>query len=564
MRRAYAWLLLALSGCNPTSGFADSADAALPSVKRYFDGAGSQLIDGPWSRVVVDLDSDTLYHVGARRLDDKQPTFHLFGADARDGCAVTPNAGTWLMGKSNAAPFRVLPFLEDIDERGRGRLRFTTLDCQVQELAVADAGRPYPRLYDHGYLVPTKRGYTFADPWSGETREIAADVTRVLVWNNVVLLWADGQLKSFTDQFEVGDTWGSKLQAVVPINDSFLVEDADGLHHVTLDRTSMALSSEDVLSGACHLQHSSIVSYGQDSARVVLEQPCGDPQPSIVHMDTTTFEVLDSFQLPFEADATHARALVAGTDANGEQLPLSALYLTDVDADDLGTAWAWQAGAGAPIKLGEHAELDSVFLEPPESPWSGSVQINYQPLGDLIAHDWVHFRWDGTVEPIAERIVRNTSSGEVLVNFDGMAGDLPQFSGDGYRVLAKGVSPYAGEATSYAGERHHARVDHFDGNAGRVLLGTDAKDPSSWDVVGNGAPPESLRFAWFMPALMFIEDWDPDSNTGSLVAYNYELDARDTIAEGVSSFDLTSYPWDGVLYSVPRGKKRGIWFSKAK
>ena len=67
-----------------------------------------------------------------------------------------------------------------------------------------------------------------------------------------------------------------------------------------------------------------------------------------------------------------------------------------------------------------------------------------------------------------------------------------------------------------------------------------------------------------MPALLFIENWDPDTKTGSLVAYNYELDARSTIAEGVSSFDLTSYPWDGVVYSIPRGKKQGIWFSRAK
>ncbi len=170
----------------------------------------------------------------------------------------------------------------------------------------------------------------------------------------------------------------------------------------------------------------------------------------------------------------------------------------------------------------------------------------------------------GTTEPIAERIVRNTSNGEVLVNFDGVAGDLPQFAGDGYRVLAKGVAPYGLELTSTIGPRHHARVDHFDGSGGRLLIGSGDEDRSSWDVVGSSVPPEMLRFAWFMPALLFIEDWDPDSNTGSLVAYNYELDARDTIAVGVSSFDLTNYPWEGVVYTVPRGKHRGIWFSKAK
>jgi hypothetical protein len=32
----------------------------------------------------------------------------------------------------------------------------------------------------------------------------------------------------------------------------------------------------------------------------------------------------------------------------------------------------------------------------------------------------------------------------------------------------------------------------------------------------------------------------------------------------VSSFELTSYPWDGGVYAVPRGAQPGIWFSKAK
>jgi hypothetical protein len=514
--------------------------------------------------VVVDLDSDTLYHVGARRLDDEEPTFHLFGADARSGCAVSPNAGTWLMGKPEAAPFRLLPFLEDIDDNGRGRLRFTTLDCKVQDFVLEDAGRPYPRLYQNGYLIPTKLGYTFADPWSGESHEIAGTLQGVLLWNDRVLLWADDKLKSFSDQFEPGSEWGNKPVAIVPIKDAFLVEDADGLHRVTLDRESLELSQEDVLPDACHLQHSSIISSDENGGWVVLQQPCGNPKPTLLHLDAATFETLDSFELPFEAEAQQARALVAGaTDEEGPR-PLALLYLTDAAADGMGTVWAWQAGAEAPIKLGERADLDAVFLEPADSDWSGVAQTNYQPLGDFVAHDWIHFRWDGATEAIAERIVRNASSGEVIVNFDGVAGDLPQFDDDGYRVVAEGVPPYAGEATSYTGQRHHARIDHFDGVAGRVLLGTDAKDPSSWSEVGNDVPPDSLRFSWFMPALLFLEDWDPAAKTGSLVAYNYELDARTTIAKGVSSFDLTSYPWEAVIYSVPKGKQRGIWLSKAK
>jgi hypothetical protein len=558
MRRAYAAIFSVLLGCDPTRGLADTADAALPNEKRYFDGAGSQLVGGPWNRVVVDLNGDTGYHVGARRIDDEEPTFHLFGADAQTGCQVSPNAGTWLVAKSAAAPFRLVPFVESLDERGRGRLRFTTLDCQVQELAIEDAGRPYPRLYDNGYLVPTKKGYTFADPWSGTSREIAADLTSVLVWQESALLWADGELKSFSDEFEPGYEWGNRLVAAVPIEDDFLVEDADGLHHVTFDADSLEIHAERVLDGACHLQRSSSIPSDEKGGWVVLEQPCGNPKPTLLHLDGATFETLDTFELPFEADATNARALLSGP------TPVTVLYLTDVDAEGLGTAWAWHSGAEAAIQLGERALLDTVFLEPSDSDWAGVVQTNYQTLGGYTAHDWLHFRWDGTTQVIAEHIVRNSSNGELLVNFDGVAGDLPEFDEESYRVVAEAVPPYAGAVNSYAGERHYARVDHFDGQTGRIRLGTDAQDPTAWDVLAEGAQPESPRFAWFMPALVFIEGWDPATKTGSLVAYNYDLDARTTIAERVSSFDLTSYPWDGVVYTVPQGKQRGIWFSKAK
>jgi hypothetical protein len=565
MRRAYAGLLLALSGCDPTSGLADTADAALPTEKRYFDGTGSQLVEGPWSRVVVDLDADTLYHVGARRLDDDEPTFHLFGADAQTGCQVAPNAGTWLMGKPQAAPFRLLPFLESVDERGRGPLRFTTLDCEVLELLVEDAGRPYPRLYDDGYLVPTKQGYTFADPWSGESREIAAKLDSVLVWQDAILLWADDTLKSFSEEFAPGMQWGNVPESVVSLQGSFLVEDADGLHHVTFDHDSLAIESESVLEGACGLQQSDLVAGDEIGGWVVLQQPCGNPRPTLLHLDATTFETLDSFELPFEADSRYTRALIAPATETGDALPLGAGYLTDVDDDGLGTVWTWRADSGEPIRLGERGVLDTVSLELPESDWAGVVQLNYQPLGGYTAHDWLHFRWDGRTEVIAERVVRNASSGELLVNFDGVSGDLPLFAADdSYRVLAQGVPPYSGAATSFVGERHYARVDHFDGKSGRLLLGTNSKDPGAWTPIADGVPADSSRFSWFMPAVVFIEGWDPDANTGSLVSYNYQLEAHETIAEGVSSFDLTSYPWDGVVYTVPRGKKRGIWFSKAK
>lgn len=574
MRRAYAGLVVVvatLAGCDPTSGLADTADAALPPIKRYFDGAGTALVEGPWSRVVVDVDIDTGYHLGARRLDDEEPTFHLFGADAQTGCEVAPNAGTWLMGKRDGAPNRLLPFAESLDERGRGPVRFTTLDCEVQDLVIEDGGRPHLALLDHGYLVPTKQGYTFADPWAGESREIAARLERTLVWSDAVLLWADDKLKSFSEQFEPGQEWGNTPVSVVQLQDAFLVEDGDGLHRVTLDHASLEIASEDVLPTACHLQRSPVISSDESSGWVVVEEPCGNPEPTLLRLDAETFEVLDSFEIPFEADARNARAMIAGETETGDAQPLGILYITDVDANGFGTVWAWRAGSPAPIELGQHSLLESVYLSAPESSWAGALQTNYRYVGGYEAHDLVHFGWDGTTKVVAEGIVRNSANGELLVNFDGVAADLAQFNEDGYRILLEAVAPYTGSAISYSGpgtppadEHHFARVDQYDGSAGRLLLGTESLDPTAWESLASQVTPESVRFSWFMPALLFIENWDAEAKTGALVAYNYDLDARTTIAEGVSSFDLTRYPWDGVVYTVPEGKTRGIWFSRAK
>jgi hypothetical protein len=145
-----------------------------------------------------------------------------------------------------------------------------------------------------------------------------------------------------------------------------------------------------------------------------------------------------------------------------------------------------------------------------------------------------------------------------------VAGDLPLFAEEGLSIVAEDVPPYAGEATSYVGDRRYARIDHFDGESGRALISEDPTRPDSWQELANGVTPDALRFSWFMPALLFLENWDAERKVGSLVAYNYELDARSTIAEGVSSFDMTSYPWDGLIYTIPYGKNKGLWFSKAK
>jgi hypothetical protein len=283
-----------------------------------------------------------------------------------------------------------------------------------------------------------------------------------------------------------------------------------------------------------------------------------------VQIDLGSFEVRDSFRLPFTADARNARAVV--TRATGEETgPLQRvmLYLTDPDANGFGELWAWQEGTERPVDVGAGADLDGTILSFPGSDWDGTAEVNHRQIAGYWAKDRISFLWDGTIQDRAHDVIEDPS-GELLVDFDGVAGDVANFIGLDYRVLFERVPPSYAPAVSYVGDRHLARVDHFDGTSGRLRLGRDGDEPEAWITVGDDVAPETVRFAWFMPALMFIEHWDPDASSGTLVAYNYELDARTTIAEGVSSFDLTIYPWDSVVYAIPRGKKQGIWVAKAK
>ncbi|HYQ14689.1 MAG TPA: hypothetical protein VEQ58_02995, partial [Polyangiaceae bacterium] len=411
--------------------------------------------------------------------------------------------------------------------------------------------------------VPTNNGYTFADPWLGEQRELATDVKGVLAWDAAILLWADDQLKSFSAQWETGHTWGNAPVATLAVRDTFLVEDADGIHNVKFDRDSLEIEAEDVLPDVCHLQRSSLLPAASDGFWVAAQQPCDNPKPSLLYVAYDTFEILSAEELPFEADARNMRVLIGGG-IDDEPAPIAATYATDVDDDGFGTLWAWRAGDEAPIELGEHGDVDSVYLSASGMDWAGGAQTNLQSLGGRRVSDYVRFRWTGETSVFVERVLANTNSGESLINFDGTAGDLARFDGDEPRIIAQGVPPNLTMLTSYSNVAQVARMDHFDGSSGRLLLGTNDYDLSSWKELGSHVAPQFVIFSWFMPAVLFLDDWDQDSLSGTLVAYNYELDARSTIAEGVTSFDMTSYPLDGVVYAVPRGNQRGMWFSKAK
>jgi hypothetical protein len=548
------------SSCNPAGGIEQAAEGALPEHKRYVEGPGERLREGPWKSVTIDADYDTLYHVGARRLDDAEPTFHLFGADVEQGCQVSPNASTWLVPKPEQAPYRLVPYLESSDPNGRGTLRFTTLDCQVEEMSIERAGKPYDVAYATGFVVPSDDGLWFADPWRDEKHLLVSDLQGHLSWTSTVLLWGDGKLKSFDNRLQPVAELGEDVVAVVPLGATFLVEDSAGLHLVDYDPETAELVTTPVLPDACGLQRYPLaVQYNE--YWVALHSPCDDPQLTAVRLDIRQ-QILEERGLGIEAQARHARVSTR-YDVTGELEELAVFYLTDVDESGYGTLWVAREGE-VPLQLGERATLFGCSLRVTGERWAGDAYVDYEEVAGRTTARWLRFDWQGERKTVAERLLVNEYYSDFIVNFDGAAGDQVIVSDDELIVLTEGVPPFPSAKSSYVEPDHRARIDRYDGTSGRLSLVNLELEGITYRDLAQGVPPSAFRFAWFMPALFFLEDYDAELETGTLSAYNYDLDARMLVAPGVSSFDLTTYPWAGVLYAVPRGKNQGIWFAKAK
>ena len=184
MRRAYAGLSAsAVRGVTRRAGSPIRRTPPCPTEKRYFDGPGTQLVAG------------SVEPRGRR----PRP-----GHAVPRGCAPPRRRGADLSSVRRGRPNR-LPGVAQRRHLADGQARRRALSpAAVRRRAATSAdaavcasprstaksktwssktpGAPYPRLYDHGYLVPTKQGYTFADPWSGESREIAAKLQAYWLW----------------------------------------------------------------------------------------------------------------------------------------------------------------------------------------------------------------------------------------------------------------------------------------------------------------------------------------------------------------------------------------------
>ncbi|MFC1643113.1 hypothetical protein ACFL5O_10605, partial [Myxococcota bacterium] len=189
---------------------------------------------------------------------------------------------------------------------------------------------------------------------------------------------------------------------------------------------------------------------------------------------------------------------------------------------------------------------------------------------------------DGAAEDLAESVAKSTGS-RILANFDGSVGELmvwtPLGSADSSeegRVrcnltrFASQVAPrleYDSGNTALHPTHATAFILDSDGQTGTLAM----TEPD-FSFLATALPlPEPRRIAERVPifgfeflktyaGLLYLSDFDVDSEVGTLRAWNLELGATSRVSQGVSEY--VEYPEAGVVYAVHTGSRTGVWFAE--
>ncbi|HEY2407806.1 MAG TPA: hypothetical protein VGI10_17480 [Polyangiaceae bacterium] len=559
-----------LAACNPAAGFQNAADAINPAEKSYIESPGSQLTTGPYDTVGVDVDLDTQVHLLARRRDQAN-SIMLFGQYAQQGCRIAPNFLTWFVARPAQDPTRLLPYFETRDGTGVGRLRFSTIDCQLDPMTVENAHDPFGIDLKSGFLVPIGNGLAVVDPWHASTKTLLQKYYGLVQVAAPLILWGDDQIVSYDDDMNELGRFGNVVvgaavdgvDGTIGLQDS--VQNPDQTTTNVVERIvpptdpSTPLVVETMLSDACDMQGYDMYNNGW----VLVHSPCSATNVTGLYLGNspiTSPAMARTASFPTDVETWNARIFTATTDGKANDLTL--FYLQDVDATSgLGTLYARRQADAAPVKLGDQASLTLVKLLPASPPDSG------MPAGTAIVDAagglarWVAWNWDGTVQTLAENVYFDGSFSDIVANYDGTSGDAMSWSASGPVTTAHGVPPL-NTTESSSSYPYTAHLEQYDGKNGDLMVINNG----ATQAVGARVPLNSYQFLdpLPMPGIAYLTNWDDSSSTGTLIAQNLRLGAQTTIASGVSAFTPTGYPLPGILFAVPQGSSAGIWFAQAK
>jgi hypothetical protein len=546
------------SGCDIVQGFQNASEAVFPTEKTYLDAPGYRIASGGYSDLAFAGGTD-LYLV-ARSSDPQDNTLYSMLYGDPKPCAL-PNVQRYSLGDGTVKGPAMIAYLDD--DQLPGTLRFADATCHVYDFTVSDAWPPYVQL-PQGFLVVAGGDLVLADPFTSTTHTLVASIENVFFngSSDTTFVLAGGHLVAFGPDWTQGGTFGEGFVGGLRGGASFFMEDAAGIHRLTSSGGPSPVVTDTVIAPAgCAL--GATLGVGASEDFITYDSPCADHK--LVAYGVTSQKPAE---LSIDAPPGYVALLPQWPNVDGDPSadPFYLFYIPDPDPQTgLGTLMV-RSPDGTDTKLGTKAAFERLTVLPSAAGTVGFalVDVDGNNLGRFV-------RWhlDGTIDELGTGVLRGL--GDLLVNFDGRAGDFALPSTGALITVAHGVPPGRFRFRDPK-NRWTALFHDFDGTTASLSITDSLLDFNQ--AAHEQVPPPALQsvaqgvvvdwrtdFVSSLPGIAYLTDYDPVNDVGRLAYRNLQLEFTATVSEGVSRYLSTP---DGLIYSVPFGESAGIWAVRAR
>jgi hypothetical protein len=556
-------------GCDLPQGLTDVGSSLTNPDAALLDRPGRKIASGSYRRLLIDGSLKDGGHVIAIRSDRGEDEVAIVPYMEGKACHIAPGLE---VDRASSKVDVEIPGLvavqKDKDERGRGEVVFVDFDCDEVIDSLPGTVIPqilFPPLNPRGLLALTDTGDLYlVDVRSRSLEPVARNVTLARTSGDHLWTVEDGELVGRDTRLSEFARTGSGVREFVITGGTSIMTaylDESGLHAFSVTAGARKISET-----GC-----AITTWGADS--VVYFDPGEESKINVytlgsrigssaefVYLAGPPGVVLPERALPFWGQGfrdSEAIVLLRTTNPTGGQLVVARVaaepeetdgqYLMDVEIleDD-----------GALIRGGQ------IYRD-----WNGQsgtlVELEVDETGRTVG-------MVALADSVAQLPagVPYTPAG-VLTDFDGTVGTLRSLlkTSDGVKstVIAEDVPIQVHTVDLETGRRAFIG-DSEDGTTGTLYV-SDAPSVNTSvprvRAIADDVYAETARFLEQPRAVVYLAK-GAESGQGVLKAWLFDSQLTLTIHKQVSEYRTVPWPAPGILYAVPSGSDRGLWFSKAR
>jgi hypothetical protein len=452
------------------------------------------------------------------------------------------------------------------NENGRGEITFVDFDC-TELNSLQDAGlpqTPFPPLEARGFLtINSSSQLYFIDARSQAIETVAENVSIARTAGDSLWTLEDGALIVRNNNFQEIARMGSGVLEFSVVGGAKITaayRDAQGISIWTQADGSTVISES-----GCAVQ-----GWGGDSVAFI--EPCAGGALTVYTTGSRIGSDSDFVKLVGPTGVIYPERAIASW---GQLNRPTEIVLTTSDPDQIG---------------------DTLMVaRVPEEPTEG--ESTYQLDLEMLSNDSVALRggqiftgWNGVtgtlvelerdednltvgLNQVARRVAQVLGDGPyspfgMLVDFEDGLGTVKAFSKNGSDITSVIVAENVPIQTHFEHEENDRRLfiaDSRDSSVGTLYL-TDVpsgNSPPDAQAIGENVYLDTARFLEQPRGVAYLAR-RANSDYAAMRVWLMDADLTLTVHETVSEYRIVPWPASGILYAVPDGGDRGLWFSKAR